>query len=485
MTGDRGEKLTLCPVREAARKTPDRPALMTSDRIITYEEYDRQTTAAAAFLRERDLTALAVITANTVSLPPLLAGAFRAGTTVHLLNPRQPAVISKEHIENFKCPAVVNLAEPAEFDNMNVIAADEILHNDKTAPEPEPQIDLNRPATVMMTSGSSDLPKAVLHTYGNHYYNALGSNRNLPFGPGERWLWSLPACHVGGLSILFRAVLGGGAVAVDNRRQSLSEQIIENKITHLSLVPTQLWRLLQEKENLPGVIKTLKAVLIGGGPTADKLLEEALRENLPLNKTYGLTETASQVCTTARGDMPRKVDSSGRPLACRELKISETGEIKVKGTCLFKGYLEKDRLVKPFDNDGWFATGDCGFIDDEGFLYVTGRRDNLFVSGGENIQPEEIERCLCRADNIAAALVVPVHSEEYGLRPAAFVKTGDGTAPDMKKLELFLRNSLPGFKIPDYFFPWPEKAGVEDLKPKREEFAKLARSLIGRDRLSR
>ncbi|MFZ5980220.1 MAG: o-succinylbenzoate--CoA ligase [Candidatus Zixiibacteriota bacterium] len=478
MTDKFVDNFVVCPVRAAARSYPDRPALITPDGIVTFEAYDRQVSAAAAFFKEQELPELAVMAENTPLLPPLLMGAFRAGTTVHLLSHHHPTNIIETYLKDFHYPRFINITGRADFNRFNNLFAETVLKNVYSPSEIIPEINLEQPATVMMTSGSSAEPKAVLHLYGNHYYNALGSNRNLPFGSGDHWLWSLPAYHVGGLSILFRAALGGGAAVIDNGELPLTEKILKHRITHLSLVPTQLYRLLQEKENLPEVKKQLRAVLLGGGPTTESLLNQALAVELPLYKTYGLTETASQVCTTAPGDMPAKAATSGRPLEYRRVKISDSGEILVSGPCLFAGYREKDNLVKPFDNDGWFATGDCGFIDRDGYLIVISRKDNLFISGGENIQPEEIERLLCRADNIAAALVVPVLSEEFGFRPAAFIKTADNSEPDRAVLEKYLQTHLPRYKIPDYFFPWPEKAAFEDLKPKREEFIRLARSLV-------
>jgi len=478
MTESNGDIAITCPVRDTAKNHPDQPALVTPDKIITYREYDRQTTAAAAFLRETSITDLTIVADNTPTLPPILMAAFRTGVTVVLLSSRYPAGAISNYINDFKCSHIINLTTRTDLNDMTNLSADDFFKSGLAAPEQKPLINLKQPATVMLTSGTSAHPKAVRHSYGNHYYNALGSNRNIPFRPGDRWLWSLPAYHVGGLSILFRAALGGGAVVIDNTDQTLSEKIIANKITHVSLVPTQLYRLIKEKKTLPELKKQLSAVLIGGGSFPENLLDASLRHELPIYKTYGLTETASQVCTTGRDDMPHKAETSGRPLDFRRLKISLSGEILVKGHCLFEGYLEKNKLVKPFDNDGWFATGDCGVIDNDGYLRVTGRKDNLFISGGENIQPEEIERCLCRAENITASLVVPVPSEEFGFRPAAFIKTEDNSEPDRNKLEEYLQLHLPRYKIPDYFFPWPEKLKTDNLKLKREDFISVARRLI-------
>jgi len=121
----------------------------------------------------------------------------------------------------------------------------------------------------------------------------------------------------------------------------------------------------------------------------------------------------------------------------------------------FVGYLENGRLRQPFNEAGWFDTGDLGWLDEAGYLHVEGRRDNRFISGGENIQPETIERTLLRLPGVAEAVVVPVPDPEFGERPAAFVRTeGERWEPDRWRAEL--RQALPGFMVPVAFWPWPE-----------------------------
>jgi O-succinylbenzoic acid--CoA ligase len=281
------------------------------------------------------------------------------------------------------------------------------------------------------------------------------------------------------LSILFRALLGGGAVVVPDVEKTLAENIIYNKITHVSLVATQLYRLLEDK-NMKKTIKFLRAVLLGGGFFPQDLIDSALSYDLPLHRSYGLTEAASQVTTTSRADIPRKLKTSGRPLEYRQVKISEENEILVKGEVLFKGYLEPGGLTKPFDSEGWFHTGDSGFLDAEGCLNATGRRDNMFISGGENIQPEEIENRLCRREDIIEAVVVPVADSEFGFRPAAFVRTRDNREPDAAKIKSYLEEHLPRFKIPVNIYSWPQGTKNGELKTRREFFIEEARRRSGR-----
>jgi o-succinylbenzoate---CoA ligase len=327
-------------------------------------------------------------------------------------------------------------------------------------------IPLKRTATIVFTSGSTGTPKAALHTFGNHHYNALGSNGNIVLRPEDRWLHSLPLYHVGGISILFRCLLAGATITLPGQEAPIGESIADLGATHVSLVSTQLLRLLREDTNLGG----LKAVLMGGGPVSASLVDEAVSRGLPIHTSYGLTEMASQVTTTPPGAPLEALRTAGRVLPEREVSISEEGEILVRGATLFAGYVEGGKLDLPLDTDGWFHTGDLGELDENGCLRVLGRKDNLFVSGGENIQPEEIEEALSALPGVEAAVVVPVDDPEYGQRPVAFVRMENGStvdvAPELEKV-------LPRFKIPVAFYAWPEESG--GMKVNRASFRDRAR----------
>lgn len=341
-------------------------------------------------------------------------------------------------------------------------------------------IPADREATILFTSGSAGRPKAVLHTYANHYYSALGANRNMPFGPDDRWLLTLPLYHAGGLAIVFRAALGGGAVVIPEPGASLASVVRSVEPTHLSLVPTQLSRLLSDKPCLD-VLRRAKAILVGGAPFPAALAKRAGEKGLPLFTTYGSTEMASQVTTTHASDPPERRFTAGRVLPYRELRIAADGEICVRGETRFKGIVTQEGLVQPFDAEGWYATGDLGQLDADGYLTVLGRKDNLFISGGENIQPEEIERALCDLQGVLDAIVVPVPHPEYGERPVAFVRMTDGAPPDGGRLARELAKNLERFKIPNWFLPWPEGTTGE-LKPARQHLRKLACSYMDRAR---
>jgi O-succinylbenzoic acid--CoA ligase len=204
----------------------------------------------------------------------------------------------------------------------------------------------------------------------------------------------------------------------------------------------------------------------------EDLVDEALARGLPVHTSYGLTEMASQVTTTAPGAAPEELRTAGRVLPHREVSVSEEGEILVRGETLFAGYVEGEKTGRPSGAGGWFRTGDLGRLDGAGRLRVLGRRDNLLISGGENVRPEEIEEALLRIPGVEEAVVVPVADPEFGARPVAFVRLSEG----MGDLARALEPVLPRFKIPKDFHEWE---GAGGMKPDRPALKQRANRLAG------
>jgi O-succinylbenzoic acid--CoA ligase len=302
-------------------------------------------------------------------------------------------------------------------------------------------------ATVLFTSGSTGEPKVVVHDEEAHLASAKASGLRTPFGPGDRWLLSLPLCHVGGLSLLYRAADAGGALAIPAPGSSLTSSLERLAPTHVSLVATQLRRLLDDDRGRAALARA-REVLVGGGPCPEGLIARAREAGVPLRQTYGCTEMASQVCTSARG----AAETCGAPLPGYEVRVDD-GEILVRGPSAMRGV------------DGWYRTGDLGRVDEDR-LTVVGRRDNLFISGGENIQPEAIERALAGADR--EVIVVPVADEEYGARPVAFVRG------PLDGVEALARERLPSFMRP---VAWHALGAQAGLKPRRDELTRRAARL--------
>ena len=291
----------------------------------------------------------------------------------------------------------------------------------------------------ILTSGSTGRPRPVGLTYGNHLWSAVGSAFNLGVEPTDRWLCTLPLYHVSGLSIVMRSVIYGTTAVIQDGFETdrVAASLEGEGITLLSVVATQLRRLLEADVDL----LPLRAVLVGGGPVPEDVIEEALGRGATVVQTYGLTEAASQVTTLTPGDAHRKLGSAGRPLLTTHLRIQD-GEILVQGPTVAPGTA---------DQDGWLHTGDLGRIDEDGFLYVTDRLGDTIVTGGENVIPAEIEEVLLRHPDVADAAAVGRPDAEWQEAVEAVVVLREGAEPDAEGLRRHCAHRLVGFKVPKRF----------------------------------
>lgn len=458
----------------AVERYADQPALITGNIRLSYRQLDEQTEAIATRLANAGCTKgdrVAVLVSSTFDGVLLLAALLRLSAVAVPVSTRFPAGQISSLLEGICCRVLItDTADIFSHTPFTVLPLQECMqasYTTSTALHPAAPTD---DATILFTSGSTGTPKAVLHTLDAHLHSARGSQQNIPLAPGNAWLLSLPLYHIGGYAILIRTLLHGAAMVIPQPEVSLRDTLLHSSVTHLSLVSTQLYRLLQDAEAVSR-LRTLHAVLLGGSAIPPALIEQALAEGLPVHTSYGCTEMASQV-TTTRGRTQEELLTSGALLPYRELYIDRTGEILVRGTTLFRGFVQGERVEKAVDTDGWYHTRDTGFIDGNNLLHVTGRVDNMFISGGENIQPEEIEQALLAYPGILQALVVPVSDAEFGERPVAFVWTAPDAEFDETAIRHFLTERLARFKIPLHFFVEPppeENAGKLNRREYREQ----------------
>jgi len=429
---------------------------------------------------------LGLCLSNSPEMVIICLGALQLGVIIVPINPRFPIVKINQLLEIASCKIVVKDSSEKNFKpvemtgKFKVISIKDVIYLDadtlseyRKYPLKNIMFNWQQDATVIFTSGSSGNAKGVLHTFKAHWDNALGANRNIPFCAGDRWIASLPMFHVGGLALLFRALSGGGALVFADD-EPLEDVISDLLVTHVSMVATNLFRILKGWKVAIKILSPLKCLLLGGGPVPEDLIMEASQKKLPLFITYGSTEMASQVTTTQIGAQRSDLLTAGKVLPGRQIKISQEGEILLKGDTLFRGYVKKYDILQPFDKSGWFRSGDTGYINQYGNLIVKGRRDNMFVTGGENIHPEEVEKSLLSIKNVEAAVVVPIKNSEFGTQSAAFIKA---QKVDFNVLRKELVKKLARYQVPELFFPWPEKLKDSGIKPDRSFFVKLVEEL--------
>jgi O-succinylbenzoic acid--CoA ligase len=404
---------------------PDRVALLADGAEVTYAELEAEATWVA-----RRLAAQGVRRGSIVALTMhpnreqvvLVHALMKVGAVLLPLGPRlapaeHDAIIAAEE-------AAVDLLDPGQLTQTE---ADLPLLGEH---------DMDEIACRVLTSGSSGAPRPVGLTYGNFLWSAVGSAFNIGVDPADRWLCCLPLSHISALGIVIRSVIYGTTAVLHDGFETdrVAAALAGGDITVVSLVSTMLVRLLEAGADLSGP----RAILVGGGPVPEEPLEEAIARGATVVQTYGLTEACSQVTTLAPADAKRKLGSAGRPLLTTHLRIHD-GEILVQGPTVAPGLA---------DDEGWLHTGDLGRIDEEGFLYVEDRIDDMIVSGGENIVPAEVEEVLLRHPEVADAAVVGREDPEWQQAVTAIVVLEDGSTTTPDELRRHCAESLAGFKVP-------------------------------------
>ena len=322
------------------------------------------------------------------------------------------------------------------------------------------EVDLDAPATILFTSGTTGRPKGAVLTHGCHVASADAWADFLEPQQSDRWLACLPLFHVAGLAVVVRASQWGLPLELHDRFDPFAvDCAIEGGVSHLSLVAPMLERLLEFRADRP-VPPTLRAVLLGGGPIPPALVTRALEWGFPVVTTYGLTETASGVAALAAQDAAERSAAAGQPLSGVELRIEvegrparpgEVGEIVVRGPMVFAGYAGLPDETAHVLHDGWLYTGDLGELDGDGYLTVVDRRDDLVVSGGENVYPAEVEAVLLTHPAVAEAVVVGRPDPRWGAVPVAAVVVRPGLDVDDHVLAVHCRARLASFKVPVTF----------------------------------
>jgi len=310
---------------------------------------------------------------------------------------------------------------------------------------------------VLWTSGTSGRPRGVALSFANLEASARAARDRLGLGSSDVWVASLSPAHVGGLALVVRSILLGGALVVPDepgieaiadlldRAPGSDATRHRGAPTHLSLVPTQLMRLLDAYgEQAPP--SSLRCVLVGGAHAPAALVQRAIDRGWPIALTYGATEMSSQIAT-APPELTRSVPGTvGPPLPGVDLRVDAAGEIAARGATRALGYVGPD--AGPLaDEDGWYRTGDLGRIDAEGRLWVTGRRIDRIVTGGVTVDAVEVEEALRAHPTVIDACVVGIPDEEWGERVGAWVEPVVGEF-DLEELERHLRETLSPAKLP-------------------------------------
>ena len=449
-----------CPVAAAAARDPHAPALRFLPAVgpppppLDWTEQDVEVRRWQSRLRARGLRAgdrVVLVATNHPAAVALLHAAARERVLLALVNARLTAAELAPLLARLAPRLLLASRALASRTPGALLLEDE--HRAAASPAAgEATWDEDAPHTALFTSGTEGPPKGVVLPAGAHLASARASNALLRLGPGCAWLGTLPLFHVGGLSIAVRCALAGAEVRLHERFDAgAAAAELAGGATHASLVAATLQQVLDARGPLPFDGRA-RSVLIGGGPVPRPLFERARAAHLPVMQTYGLTEAASQVCTERPGE--EDGITAGPPLPGTEVRIvgengaalaaGAAGIVEVRGPTLLCGHLDGAGIAPRVAQ--WLRTGDFGSLDARGRLTVHARRNDLILSGGENVYPAEVEAVLLGHPAVAEAAVVPGPDPRWGQVPVAAV----ALRAEAADAELFAhcRSQLAPFKVP-------------------------------------
>ncbi|WP_172371824.1 o-succinylbenzoate--CoA ligase [Sporosarcina jiandibaonis] len=442
--------------------TPHKIALTYHGESWTFKQVEEKSMTLARKLKANGLTngdRIALLGPSNDEMVFIIHACMLLGLEIVMLNSR----LTKKEIEwqvDDSAASVVLIADEFEKllgESTSKLSFSEIQASDECMFEVEELWDPERTITIMYTSGTTGFPKGVRQTANNHTSSALSSVLNLGLEENDVWLCSMPLFHISGFSILVRSVLYGMEVKLYDKfdAQKVYEDIRQGSVTRISVVSVTLDKILREFEKHGTVAHaSFKTMLAGGGPVPIDYLERAQTCDIPVLQTYGMTETSSQTATLSSQDAIRKIGSAGKPLFFNQIKINEArsprenGEVYIRGPHVTPGYIGHVSDQNPLI-DGWLPTGDIGYFDEEGYLYIVDRRSDLIISGGENIYPAEIENVLASHPFISEAGVCGKDDDEWGSVPIAFVVVTENVSDE--ELRVFCRERLASYKVPKAF----------------------------------
>lgn len=485
-----GKVETTCDlVRRNATEYPDTPFLNFYDEIITYQGLDERTNAFANYLLEKGVgrgDVVSYMLGNSPAVFDVLLGVQKIGAIAgpiscwwqaneveYLVNDSRSKVLlvdpeyvpiaaeiagATPSVEQIlvNAPSPVDLGRPHD-------CLPAVLSEHATEPPP---VEPPRPedtAALMYTSGTTGKPKGVMLSHRGVLAGARIKTERVPISPGDRGLCVLPLFHSGGLNDLALPSMYRAATIVLRRGFSASEfwDCIERyRINVFYIVPTMWNILLRATESSTVDTSSVRFGLSGAAPIPPEQLEECKeRFGVPILEGYGLTESSGGI---AANTLERsKYGSVGLPFEGLELRVfdpdqkplpaGQIGEIVVRGEIVMKGYWGRVEATDETIVDGWLYTGDLGYLDDDGFLFIADRKKEMIIRGGLNVYPKEIENAIAEHPAVAAVAVIPEAHDKYGQVAKACVVRVRGEQLEEEELRSFCTGRLAGYKVPEAF----------------------------------
>lgn len=463
---------------------PNKEAVVDRDRRITYGQLNRRVNRLARALAELGLQngdRLAVLSYNCSEFVEIIFAAAKLGLMVVPLNWRLTASELGFMLDDSDTKVLIfdpelsglagEIKRTVSLDTLIALGAEpelgalpyEDLLNRQSGDEPEPvkPVDLDTPHIIMYTAGTTGKPKGAVLSQGASFWNALNLQQAMEFNRADRDLLALPMFHIGGIGLFTLPMLYVGGTVVIQRTFDPAETLrllVQEDISLFFGVPAMFLFIIQNDGFKAEAFEKVRVVMSGGAPLPASLVKEYHQAGITLQQGFGMSEAAPSIATLGRDRALAKAGSIGRPVfhlnarivdnGGRPLGPDQVGELLIKGPNVMQGYWNRPQANEEAFVDGWFRTGDLARMDEDGDLYIVDRKKDMFISGGENVYPAEVEDAIYELEQVAEAAVIGVPDEKWGEVGKAFVVAKDGLSISETECLDHLKTKLAKYKIP-------------------------------------
>ncbi|TCJ02476.1 o-succinylbenzoate--CoA ligase [Cytobacillus praedii] len=461
-------------IQKWAYTHPDRTAVITDNGKVTYRRLHKMVDSAAQKIQEKlqgkKGERIAILSHNRIEYIVLLFAIAKIECVAVPLNIRLSA---KELIfqlndsgsriifaEKENAEFAVSLVEQSNLECLEFM--EELCHGSPGEyPNPESRIDEDAPYIICYTSGTTGKPKGAVLTQSNMFWNAINNKLAIDLTSEDCCIVLLPLFHIGGIGLFaFPSLFSGGTIVIPGKfepEKALS-MIEAYKVTIVMGVPAIHQALLTCPAFHTSDLSSVRWFYNGGAPCPRELIDAYFDRGFLFGQGFGMTETSPTLFMLTKEDAPRKRESIGKPVLFSEYKLidsegievekGEVGELAVRGPNIMKEYWNRLDASKDALKEGWLLTGDLAKTDDEGFLFIAGRKKEMIISGGENIYPLEVEQVISEMKGVAEVAVVGNADPLWGEVPAAFIVKENGSALTEDDVIQYCQGNLAKYKIP-------------------------------------
>ena len=460
-------------IEKKAQIQPDSIAIITENEQLTYDQFNQQIKKLASYLHNHlDVSKgerIAILSQNRVEYLTLLFAIAQLEAIAVPLNIR--LTVNELHFQLQDSDATILFCEN-EFEQTATLLKEEITIRQIIKMEAVRELNcviksdfspVNESASYIIcyTSGTTGQPKGAVLTQSNMFWNAINNTLALDLTSSDRSIVLLPFFHIGGIGLFALPTLFVGGTVIIPGKFDVEKALfmIEKYASTIVMgVPTIHQALLQSSTFQTRNLQSVRWFYNGGAPCPHEIIQAFIQAGFLFGQGFGMTETSPTLFMLSKHDARRKISSIGKPVAFCDYKLitssgeevgsGEVGEILVRGPNVMKEYWKRPDATKEAFVDGWLKTGDLARVDEEGFLYIVGRKKDMIISGGENIYPLEIEQVLNQLDEVKEAVVVGKSDNKWGEVPVAYVVKKENTALSEQAIRNHCETSLAKFKIP-------------------------------------